>query len=85
MKRRYFSHILNITISLAMITVMFFAIPQAGATFKYIKKGMDVPDITLKTLKGDEVNLDPTCGAFITIWTSYLVEPAAPSRPTILR
>ena len=57
MKRRCFSHMLYITTSLAMITVMFFVIPHAGAAFKYIKTGMEAPDITLNTLKGDEVNV----------------------------
>jgi tetratricopeptide (TPR) repeat protein len=74
MKGRYFSHILNIATSLAMITAMFFVIPHAGATFKYIKKGMEVPDITLKTLKGDEVNLAGLKGSpasIIVFWSTW--------------
>lgn len=74
MKRRCFSHMLNITTSLAMITVMFFLIPHAGATFKYIKTGMEVPDITLKTLKGDEVSLAGLKGSpasIIIFWATW--------------
>ena len=74
MKRRCFSHMFNITASLAMITLMFFAIPHAGATFKYIKAGMEVPDITLKTLKGDEVNLAGLKGSpasIIVFWATW--------------
>ena len=74
MKRRCFSHILNITISLAMITVMFFVIPHAGASFKYIKTGMEAPDITLKTMKGDEVNLAGLKGSpasIIVFWATW--------------
>ena len=74
MKRRYFSHILYITTSLAMITVMFLVIPHAAAGFKYLKTGMEVPDITLKSFKGDEVNLADLKGSpasIIVFWATW--------------
>ena len=74
MKRRCFSRMFYITTSLAMITMMFSVIPRAGAAFKYIKKGMEVPDITLKTLKGYEVNLAGLKGSpasIIVFWATW--------------
>ena len=74
MKRGYFSHMLYITTSLAMITVMFLVIPHAAAGFKYIKTGMEVPDITLKSLKGDKVNLAGLKGSpasIIVFWATW--------------
>jgi tetratricopeptide (TPR) repeat protein len=57
-----------------MITVMFFVIPHAGAAFKYLKTGMAAPDITLKTLKGDEVNiagLKDSPASIIVFWATW--------------
>jgi len=48
------SHILTVfAVSLAML----FAIPHAGAAFKYLKIGMEVPEFALKTLEGEEYTL----------------------------
>ena len=41
----------------AALLVMLFAIPHAGAAFKYLKVGMEVPDFALKTLAGEEFGL----------------------------
>ena len=41
----------------AALLVMLFAIPQAGAAFKYLKTGMEVPEFSLKTLEGQEHTL----------------------------
>ena len=82
MKRRDLSRIFYIATSLAMITVMFLLIPHAGATFKYIKTGMEVPDITFKTLKGDEVSLAGLKGSpasIIVFWATW----SARSKPAL--
>jgi tetratricopeptide (TPR) repeat protein len=42
---------------LIALLVMLFAIPQAGAAFKYLKTGMEVPDFSLKSLEGQEYTL----------------------------
>jgi len=41
----------------AALLVMLFAIPHAGAAFKYLKVGMDVPEFSLKSLEGKEYSL----------------------------
>jgi tetratricopeptide (TPR) repeat protein len=38
----------------AAVAIMLFAIPQAGAAFKYLKVGMEVPEFALKSLEGQE-------------------------------
>ena len=46
---------------------MLFAIPQAGAAFKYLKVGMDVPEFSLKTLDGQEYTLAQVKGQPATL------------------
>ena len=41
----------------AALLVMLFAIPHAGAAFKYLKVGMEVPEFSMKTLEGQEYTL----------------------------
>lgn len=48
------THVLT---GLAILLVMLFATPQAGAAFKYLKLGMEVPEFSLKTLEGQEHTL----------------------------
>ncbi|MHB8834962.1 MAG: tetratricopeptide repeat protein [Candidatus Methylomirabilia bacterium] len=48
------THVLT---GLTALLVMLFAIPHAGAAFKYLKVGMDVPEFSLKTLEGQEYSL----------------------------
>lgn len=45
------AHVLT---GLLVLAVMLFAIPHAGAAFKYLKVGMEVPEFSLKTLDGQE-------------------------------
>lgn len=42
---------------LAALLIMLFAIPQAGAAFKYLKTGMEIPEFALKSLDGKEFTL----------------------------
>ncbi len=44
---------------LAMVSasVMLFAIPQASAAFKFLAKGSDVPDFSIRTTAGEDVTL----------------------------
>jgi tetratricopeptide (TPR) repeat protein len=46
---------------------MLFAIPQAGAAFKYLKAGMEVPEFSLKTLEGQEYTLAQVKGQPATL------------------
>ncbi len=48
------THVLT---GLTALLVMLFAIPHAGAAFKYLKVGMDVPEFSLKSLEGQEYTL----------------------------
>lgn len=41
----------------AVLLIMLFAIPHAGAAFKYLKVGMEVPEFAMKTLDGQEFSL----------------------------
>jgi len=61
-------------VALAAVAVMMFAIPNAVAAFKYLKTGMDVPDFTLKTLKGEEISLSSDGSSPATIilfWATW--------------
>ncbi len=51
----------------AALLVMLFAIPQAGAAFKYLKVGMEVPEFSLKTLDGKEYTLAQVKGQPATL------------------
>jgi len=53
---------------LAALLVMLFAIPHAGAAFKYLKPGMDVPEFSLKTLDGQEYTLASVKGQPATLF-----------------
>ena len=46
---------------------MLFAIPHAGAAFKYLKVGMEVPEFSLKTLEGQEYTLAQVKGQPATL------------------
>ena len=48
------THVLT---GLTVLLVMLFATPQAGAAFKYLKVGMEIPEFSLKTLEGQEYSL----------------------------
>lgn len=48
------THVLT---GLAALLIMLFAIPHAGAAFKYLKVGMEVPEFSMKTLEGQEYTL----------------------------
>jgi len=52
---------------LAALLAMLFAIPHAGAAFKYLKVGMDVPEFSLKTLEGQEHTLTQIKGQPATL------------------
>jgi tetratricopeptide (TPR) repeat protein len=61
-------------VGFAALLVMFFAIPQAGAAFKYLKVGMEVPEFSLKTLDGQEYTLAQVKGqpaTLIVFWASW--------------
>ena len=51
----------------AALLVMLFAIPHAGAAFKYLKVGMEVPEFSLKTLEGQEYTLAQVKGQPATL------------------
>jgi len=51
----------------AALLVMLFAIPHAGAAFKYLKVGMEVPEFSLKTLEGQEFTLAQVKGQPATL------------------
>lgn len=52
---------------LGALLVMLFAIPQAGAAFKYLKVGMDVPEFSLKSLEGQAYTLAQVKGQPATL------------------
>ncbi len=59
---------------LVAVAVMLFAIPHASAAFKYVQKGSDVPDFTIKTLSGEDVNLAALKegkSAIILFWATW--------------
>jgi tetratricopeptide (TPR) repeat protein len=51
----------------AALLVMLFAIPHAGAAFKYLKTGMEVPEFSLKTLEGQQYTLAQVKGQPATL------------------
>jgi tetratricopeptide (TPR) repeat protein len=56
------------------LLVMMFAIPHAGAAFKYLKPGMDVPEFALKTLEGQEYGLAQIKGqpaTLLVFWATW--------------
>jgi len=58
----------------AALLVMLFAIPHAGAAFKYLKTGMEVPDFSLKELGGAEHSLAEVKGqpaTLIVFWATW--------------
>ncbi|HWR98236.1 MAG TPA: redoxin domain-containing protein [Candidatus Methanoperedens sp.] len=60
--------------TLAALLVMLFAIPQAGAAFKYLKTGMEVPEFALKTPEGQEYTLAQVKGQPATLlifWATW--------------
>ena len=59
---------------LAALTVMLFAIPHAGAAFKYLKTGMEVPEFSLKTLAGEEYTVEKVKGqpaTLLVFWATW--------------
>jgi len=58
------THVLT---GLAALLAMLFAIPQAGAAFKYLKTGMEIPDFTLKSADGKEFTLAQVKGQPATL------------------
>ena len=58
----------------AALLVMMFAIPQAGAAFKYLKTGMEVPEFALKTAEGQEYSLAKLKGqpaTLLVFWATW--------------
>ncbi len=61
-------------VTLAAVLVMMFAIPHAGAAFKYLKPGMEIPEFSLKTLEGQEYSLAQVKGqpaTLLVFWASW--------------
>jgi tetratricopeptide (TPR) repeat protein len=58
------THVLT---GLAAVLVMLFATPQAGAAFKYLKVGMEVPEFSLKSLDGQQFTLAQVKGQPATL------------------
>lgn len=58
------THVLT---GLTALLVMLFATPHAGAAFKYLKVGMEVPEFSLKTLEGQEYTLAQVKGQPATL------------------
>ena len=66
--------VLHGAVALAAVGVMMFAIPNAVAAFKYLKTGMEVPEFTLATMKGEEIALSSYRGNPATIvlfWATW--------------
>ncbi|HEY5999578.1 MAG TPA: redoxin domain-containing protein [bacterium] len=60
--------------ALAALLAMTFAIPQAGAAFKYLKTGMEVPEFALKTAEGNEYTLAQLKGqpaTLLVFWATW--------------
>jgi peroxiredoxin len=58
----------------AALLVMMFAIPHAGAAFKYLKTGMEVPEFALKTSDGQEYSLAQLKGqpaTLLVFWATW--------------
>jgi len=53
------------------LLVLLFAIPHAGAAFKYLKVGMDVPEFSLKTLDGKDYTLAQVKGQPATLMVFF--------------
>jgi tetratricopeptide (TPR) repeat protein len=62
------AHILT---GFAVLLVMLFAIPKAGAAFKYLKVGMEVPEFAMKTLDGQEYTLAKVKGQPATLMVFF--------------
>jgi tetratricopeptide (TPR) repeat protein len=62
------THVLT---GVAALLAMLFAIPHAGAAFKYLKVGMDVPEFSLKTLEGQEYGLAQVKGQPATLMVFF--------------
>lgn len=62
------THVLT---GLTALLLMLFAIPHAGAAFKYLKVGMDVPEFSLKTLDGQEFGLAQIKGQPATLMVFF--------------
>ncbi len=65
---RVATHVLT---GFAALLVMLFAIPHAGAAFKYLKIGMDVPEYSLKALDGQEYTLAQVKGQPATLMVFF--------------
>ena len=66
--------VLHGAVALAAVGVMMFAIPNAVAAFKYLKTGMEIPEFTLATMKGEEIALSSYRGTPATIilfWATW--------------
>jgi len=55
----------------AVLLIMLFAIPHAGAAFKYLKVGMEVPEFAMKTLEGQEFTLAQVKGQPATLMVFF--------------
>ncbi len=55
----------------AILLIMLFAIPHAGAAFKYLKVGMEVPEFALKTLEGQQFTLAQIKGQPATLMVFF--------------
>jgi peroxiredoxin len=70
----YLRSVLHGAVAVAAVGVMMFAIPNAVAAFKYLKTGMEIPDFTLQTMDGKEVDLSSYRGSPATIvlfWATW--------------
>jgi peroxiredoxin/Tfp pilus assembly protein PilF len=66
--------VLHGAVALAAVGVMLFAIPNAVAAFKYLKTGMEIPEFTLATMKGEEIALSSYRGnpaTIILFWATW--------------
>jgi tetratricopeptide (TPR) repeat protein len=66
--------VLHGAVALAAVGVMMFAIPNAVAAFKYLKTGMEIPEFTLATMKGEEIALSSYRGnpaTIILFWATW--------------
>jgi Tfp pilus assembly protein PilF/peroxiredoxin len=65
-QRRWRTAAHTLTVLVALLA-MLFAIPQAGAAFKYLKAGMEVPEFSLKSLDGQVYTLAQVKGQPATL------------------
>ena len=65
--RRGWRTVTHVLTGIAALLLMLFSIPQAGAAFKYLKVGMEVPEFSMKSLEGQEYTLAQVKGQPATL------------------